>query len=197
MSLAGNVSRHDCSISASEEGLSLKLHDDVLCAGAPIIEEGEWTGEQLRAQRAAEIAIINDTLVHGHHDSRWYVDTFTEDSFVIVDCPRASGGICVVSDWRGNYVAVTSFKPGEGYLRDEIFYRTDFAVEVLTRKDEGAPLPLSAFNPDLSKAIALIRQSRAIFDNPETVKKAAEIVNGALSIFIDLLLLPFRYFLYD
>lgn len=183
MGLSGYVSRVDCDITPGSQALSARIYQ-LVCGHDGRDAEGDYSrGASFAAQRKAEIDIINEKLMTDPPYVGWDYTSFSEDSLVILDCPRANGGICVINTWNDRYIHITSFRPTRPGSRDEIIIQTGYFLE----HQGTAAVAHGEPREEVSEAVALIRQSRYVFDHPEMGQTMRDAISQGANILLDLI----------
>jgi hypothetical protein len=180
--LLGDVSRVDCDNTPEAQDLPVGLYEIVCEGNGSDLPPDEREGLRFIHQRREEAQIINDKLVRGPRYLIGDVE-FNEHDLVIIDCPRAFGGICVLSELpeQSNipYLYVTDFRPLGLVNLNGLMIQT---VEYLKAQEPDFEIQ-GETNQDVLAAQMLIRQSRAFFDDPEAENRvASQIVEGMKAV---------------
>ncbi len=183
MTLAGDFTRVECDVSPEAQELSIKLYTLACNEDGRAAEVDTSRGAQLADLRRAEIAVINEKLMTDPPYIGWDYNSFNEDSLVILDCPRANGGICVINVWDDTFVHVTSFRPTKPHQRDQILIQP----WILLQDKDSNYTSEGELREEVLEAATIISLLRYLFDNPQV----GQTVQNAISAGANILLNPF------
>lgn len=186
--LFGDVTRIDCQNTSQAQDLPLMLygmacdHDDEGVTGNP---EAALPLIELRTREAE---ILNSRL-RSRSDGRR--TSYDSRSIIILDCPSAFGGICVINHINSHYVRIDKFM--HSTMASDILYQPEFFLEAqipspasLTSTSAREPL-----NEDVLAVAQEIRFQRFIFDNPQMRGEILDAFSFGARIFLNLM----KYFL--
>ena len=184
--LFGDVTRTDCQNNTADAlDLPQSLYS-LVCS-----HDGHWLVDDPDAaqpfieQRAREAEILNSKL---RSRSRGRATTYGTDSIVILDCPSAYGGICVLSDMgRGRYIRIDKFMTST--MAQEILYQPPYFLEAQIPSPTTLALDFTRrpLHEDVLSVAEDIRFSRFIFDNPQIKEYISEAILFGARMFVNLM----------
>lgn len=181
--LFGNATRVDCVNTSESQELSLSLFRLKCDHGDEWFQSNPERASLLIEQREREVAILNDALKSNPAERR---KQYGIDSIIIVDCPLAFGGICVLNESSNSeYIHVNNYH--RSLLGDNISYNVSYFPEVQIRsiRDLATNAATHPLGENVRSVAQQIRCSRFIFDHPEVKERFNKILLEGARTFIN------------